>query len=127
MKQQNSEGRGNRRQDTAYAVIRVASWREQRVAGRIPPILTSSRDRLAALENDFVLPVTRRRRLKLFSNGQASNDELVDLQSGDSGPTGCQAAHGHRTNRNCTDGTAPPPKCELPGIGLRSSRFSEPG
>jgi hypothetical protein len=89
MKQQNSEGRGNRRQDTAYAVIRVASWREQRVAGRIPPILTSSRDRLAALENDFVLPVTRRRRLKLFSNGQASNDELVDLQSMNSGETGC--------------------------------------
>jgi hypothetical protein len=59
---------------------------------------------MAALENDWVLPVTRRRRLQLFSNGPASNDELVDLQSVGSGATDCQTAHSYRTNRSCTHG-----------------------
>jgi hypothetical protein len=50
------------------------------------------------------LPIRRWQGLKLFSNAQASNDKLVDLQFADSGATDCQTTHGYRTDCNCTDG-----------------------
>jgi hypothetical protein len=64
----------------------------------------SRQGRLATRENNRVLPARHWRSLKLFSNAQASNNELVDLQFADAGATDCQTTHGYRTDCNCTEG-----------------------